>query len=195
MVEEEKIKKIAKFRSIIEKRVKETETELEGLRALLEFADAVLLEEGFKRAEIPRPPPPTAPEIIQPPVPSPPAIKGERIIPIKMVTGELLANLYVQEDNLRVVPAEERDFNVNIPPFMSFLVERVLEPMKEKNNEAVKEGEIPPDKMFSYDIVRDGDIIREITIRNVTPDRSQSLKSAIRWTLEKMYEKMTQPSS
>jgi len=192
MAEEEKIKRIAKFRAILEKRVKETETELEGLRALLEFADSVLLEEGFKRAEIPRPSPPTAPEITQPPVPSPPARKGERITPIKMVTGELLANLYIQEDNLRVVPAEGRDFNVNIPPFLAFLVERVLEPMKEKDIEAVKEGEIPPDKMFSYNIVRDGEVIREITIKNITPDRSQSLKSAIRWTLEKMYEKMTQ---
>lgn len=196
MAQEEKIKKIAKFKSIIEKRVKETETELEGLRALLEFTNAVLLEEGFKRAEIPRPPPPpTAPETIQPPVPGPPAVKGEGITPIKMVTGELLANLYVQEDNWRIVPAEGRNFDVNIPPFMSFLVERVLEPMKEKDSEAVKEGEIPPDKMFSYEIVRDGDVIREITIRNVTPDRSQSLKSAIRWTLEKMYEKMSMESS
>ncbi len=192
MSEEEKIKRIAKFRTILEKRLKETETELEGLRALLEFADAVLLQEGFKRAEIPKPSPPTPPEAIQPPVPSPPTVKGERVIPIKMITGELLANLHVKEDSLRVVPAEGRDFNVNIPPFMSFLVERVLEPMKEKDREAVERGEISTDKMLSYNIVRDGDLIREITIGNVTPDRSRELKSAIRWTLEKMYEKMTQ---
>lgn len=195
MGEEEKIKRIAKLRSVLEKRVKETEAELEGLRALSELADAVLLEEGFKRAEIPKPSPPRPPEAVRPPVPSPPAVEGEKAVPIKMITGELLANLCVKEDFLRVVPAEERNFNVNTPPFLAFLVERVLEPMKEKDREAVERGEIPPDKMLSYNIVRDGDLIREITIRNVTPDRSRGLKSAIRWTLEKMYEKMTQSSA
>jgi hypothetical protein len=43
--------------------------------------------------------------------------------------------------------------------------------------------------MFSYDVVVDGDLIREINVENVTPNRSREIKSAVRWTLEKMYEK------
>ena len=38
--------------------------------------------------------------------------------------------------------------------------------------------------------VKDGDIIREINITNIGPDRTRELKSSIRWTLEKMYDKM-----
>jgi len=192
--EEEKIKKMAEFRTVLEKRIREIETELEGLRALLEFIDAALLEKGFKRAEIVKPtppptgvappPPPTLPEV------APPVVEYEIAVPLKTVTGELLANLYVGEDSLRVVLTEDKEFNINTPPFISFLVERVLAKMQEKDREAVRTGEITPDKILSYNIVREGDIVREVTIRNIAPDRSRELKSTIRWTLEKMYEKM-----
>jgi hypothetical protein len=70
------------------------------------------------------------------------------------------------------------------------LVERVLVKMQEKDREAAGTGEIAPDKILSYSIVRDGDILREITIRNIGSDRGRELKSTIRWTLEKMHEKM-----
>jgi len=180
MAEEEKVKKIANLRTILEKRLQETEIELEGLRALLEFADSVLLEVGFKRAEIPKP---------TPSVPPSPAAKREEAIPIKTVTGEHLANIYIEGEHVRIVPAEERDFNINTPPFSSFFVEGVLTKMQNKDREAAVKGEIPPDKVLLYDITLEGDLIREITIGNVTPERLQDIKSAIRWTLEKMYEK------
>jgi hypothetical protein len=54
----------------------------------------------------------------------------------------------------------------------------------------VRTGQLGPDKIFSYSIVQEGDVIREIVIRNVDADRLRELKSSIRWTLEKMYEKM-----
>ncbi len=44
--------------------------------------------------------------------------------------------------------------------------------------------------MFSYNIVREGDLIREIIIKNVDDERLKELKSSIRWTFEKMFEKM-----
>ena len=184
--EKEKTKKMAEFRTWLEKRIHEVETELEGLQVLLEFITAALLEKGFRRAEIvksvPSAPPPT--EAAPPPV-----IAYERVVPLKTVTGDLLADLYVGAESMRVVLAKEKEFNINTPPFMAFLVERVLAKMQEKDREAVSRGEITPDKILSYHITREGDIVREITIRNVTRDRSRELKSTIRWTLEKMYEK------
>ncbi len=186
--EGEKVKKVAEFRTLLEKRIREMETELEGMRVLLEFVDAALLEKGFKRAEMVKPaPPPILPEAAAPPV-----VEYERSVPLKTATGDLLANLYVGEDSMRVVFAEDKDFNINTPPFMSFLVERVLVKMQEKDREAAGTGEIPPEKILSYNIVREGDLVREITIQNIRPERLKlkELKSTIRWTLEKMYEKM-----
>jgi len=189
MGEEEKIRKMAEFRVILEKRVREMKIELEGLQALLGLLDEALLEKGFRRAEITKPIPPTPPPSEVPPRPVPEALPSLPAIPLRTVTGDLLANLYIREDSMRVVPAEGLAFNVNTPPFSSFFVERVLAKMQEKDREAAERGEITPEEILSYNITRDGEIIREITIRNVTPERSRELKSAILWTLEKMYEK------
>jgi len=183
--EEEKIKKIAEFRTVLEKRVKELETELEGLRAMLEFANDTILKKGFKKAEIVKPPsilPETAPSVTE----------YEETVPLKTADGEFLANLYVGKDSMRVVLAEDKKFDVNTPPFMQFLVERVLAKMQERDRESVRTGETIPDKMISYNIMREDDTIREITVRNIGIERIRELKSSIRWTLEKMYEKMTQ---
>jgi len=184
--EEEKIKKMIEFKARLEKRIHKVETELEELQLLLDFINAALLEKGFKRAEIVKPAPP-APPLTE--VAPPPVIEYERVVPLKTVTGDLLADLHVGEESMRVVLAKDKEFNVNTPPFMAFLVERVLAKMQEKDQEAVSRGEISPDKILSYHITREGDIVREITIRNITPDRSRELKSTLRWTLEKMYEK------
>ena len=187
--EEEKLKKMAELKARLDKRVEEMEAELEGLRVLLQYIDALLLEKGFRRAEIVKPAPVSAPPEVAPP---PLVVEYEKAIPLKTVTGDLLANLYVTEDSMRVVLAEDKEFSINTPPFTPFLVERVLTKMQERDREAASTGEITPDKILSYNIVRDGDIVREITIRNIGSDRLQELKSTIRWTLEKMYEKMSQ---
>jgi di/tripeptidase len=62
--------------------------------------------------------------------------------------------------------------------------------MQERDSELVRAGQLEPDLVFSYNIVREGDAINEIVIRNFDDDRLRELKSSIRWTFEKMYEKM-----
>lgn len=184
--EEEKIRKMAEFRTVLEKHVKELETELEGLKAMLEFANDALLKKGFRKAEAVKPP------SVLPEARSQVKEEYEETTPLNTADGEFLANIYVGKDSMRVMLAEDKNFNVNTPPFMPFLVERVLAKMQERDRESVRTGEMTSDKMISYNIMREGDIIREITIRNVGPERVRELKSSIRWTLEKMYEKFTQ---
>ncbi|UCC57926.1 MAG: hypothetical protein JSW14_06075 [Candidatus Bathyarchaeum sp.] len=186
--EREKIKKIAKLRALLEKRVEAMEEEMDGLKTLLSLIDSTLLKEGFKRAEISKP--------IQPPpkeaTPKPSGLKQKKGIPLKTITGNILAQIYIEKDSMQVALAEDKNFDINTPPFTSFLVERVLAKMQEKDREAASKGKIAPEKMLDYNIKRDGNIIREIDIRNIKPGRSRELKSSIRWTLEKMYERMKQ---
>jgi hypothetical protein len=66
--------------------------------------------------------------------------------------------------------------------------------MQEKDKAAAAKGGLPRESVFSYELALDGDIIREIVIRNLTADRQRELKSSIHWTLEKMYEKSGEPS-
>ena len=195
----EKIKRLVSFKQKLEKRVEELESELKELQATLEALNFILLEKGFKRAEITKSPAeiealvPKEEVTVEPSPPLPPT-EYESVIPLKTVTGELLATLHASEDSLRVVPAEDKSFNVNTPPFTPFLVERVFAKMQEKDNELARTGQIASEKIFCYNIVREGEVIREITVKHVDQDRLRELKSSIRWTLEKMYEKMKSQS-
>jgi len=182
----EKIKKLADFRLRLEKRIEETSAELEELLGLLELADSILLEKGFKRAEAAKPAEPQA-KSVAPSVR--PVAEYESVVPLKTVMGDLLASLYTGKDSLRVILADDKKFNVNTPPFMQFLVERVFIKMQDKDRQAVSSGELEPDRMFSFKISQDGDILKEIQVENISEDRLRELKSSIRWTLEKMYEK------
>jgi len=189
--EAEEIKRLVGFKKKLEEKVEKLESEVKELQTMLEAVNSVLLAKGFRRAEIATPrltaefPPSKGEEVIQPP-----SVEAKEIIPLNAVAGELLAELYVGEDSLRVVLAEDKDFNINASPFTQFLVERVFTKMQEKDSELVRAGQLSSDKIFSYNIVRDGDIIREITIKYFDQERLRELKSSIRWTLEKMFEKM-----
>ena len=186
--EKEKIKKIAKLRAILEKRVEDMETELDGIKTLLSLIDTTLINEGFKRAEISKPVQAPSKQATQ----QPSVIKQKKGIPLKTVTGDLLAQLYTEKDSMQITLAEDKNFDINTPPFKSFFVERVLAKMQEKDREDASKGKIAPEKILSYNIKRDGNLIREITIRNLRRERSRELKSSIRWTLEKMYDRIKQ---
>ena len=113
-------------------------------------------------------------------------------IPLKTVTGDLLAQIYTEKDTMQIILAEDKNFDISTPPFTSFFVERVLAKMQEKDREAVNKGKLSPENILSYNIKRDGHMIREIAINNLRRERSRELKSSIRWTLEKMYERIKQ---
>jgi len=197
--EEAKMRKMAELRATLEKRVNELQAELGQLKALLDFVNSALIEKGFKKPEIKAfaPAPPITEEPVHTTLPtSKPAQTAPTFpeqmsaIPIKTVTGDLLAELYTDDENMRVVLAKDKQFTTDTPPFTAFLVQRVLAKMQEKDSESASQGEIPRERILSYEIVKDGDIVREINITNIGPDRTRELKSSIRWTLEKMYDKM-----
>lgn len=190
---------MAELRTTLERRVNELQIELDQYRALLDFVNSLLLEKSFKKPEITRPPipaptpePSTSQMLPSHAAETPPILEQAQAIPIKTATGDLLATVYMDEDSIRLVLAEDKQFTADIPPFTAFLVQRVLSKMQEKDRESASLGEIPPDRILSYEIVKDGDVIRELIIRNTGPDRARELKSTIRWTLEKMYEKIRQ---
>jgi len=194
----EKIKALVAFKTKLEKRMDELDSETKELEAMLDVVNSILLEKGFRRGDLKE----VAPKPMEE-VPSAeaavareekPALQrvaeSESVIPLRTMNEESLAIIYVNKDSLHVLPDESKSFSVNTPPFSHFLVERVLAKMQEKDNELVRMGQLTPDKMFAYNIIREGDLIREIVIKNVDEERLRELKSSIRWTLEKMYDKM-----
>lgn len=188
------MKALIVFKQRLEKRLEELNSETKEVTAMLETVNGILLEKGFKRRDIT--------EVNQTQKESTVAVVEEKndltqvqetetVIPLNTANDEPLAIIYIEKNWLHVLPDENKNFNVNTPPFSQFLVERIFSKMQEKDNELVRMGQLTSEQMFAYNIVRQGDIIREIVIRNVDEERLRELKSSIRWTFEKMFEKMT----
>jgi hypothetical protein len=194
----EKMKSLIAFKKRLEEQLEKLTAETKEVEAALDTVNSILLDKGFKRGDIKEvPEAPVPKEVILPkqePEAPKPAVQHmpepESVIPLKTMTDEPLALIYFDKQAMHVLPDESKNFSVNTPPFGNFLVERVFAKMQEKDSELVRLGQLTADKMFSYNIVREGDLIREIIIRNVDEDRLKELKSSIRWTFEKMYEKM-----
>jgi len=197
--EAERIKRLVAFKKRLEDQAEKLDAEFKEVQTMLETVNSLLLEKGFKRIEIPReaaatPPEEKAVSVAESSSTRPQALP-ENVSQLNASNGELLAELYWNEteNSLRVVPASDKNFDINTPPFTHFLVERVLLKMQERDNELVRAGRIVPDKVFCYEIKREGNMISEINIRNIDSDRLKELKSSIRWTFEKMHEKMKNP--
>jgi hypothetical protein len=195
----EKIRRLVGFKKRLEQKIEDLTTELKDTQAMLETLDSLLIQKGFKRLEVNEKPNAVQnkPVTENPNIGESHSINEETVsvseekTELQAKTGELLATLYTGENSLRVVLAEDKAFNINTPPFTHFLVERVLLKMQERDSELVRARQLSPENVFCYSIVRDDDKIKEIDIRNTDPMRTGELKSSIRWTLEKMYEKST----
>jgi hypothetical protein len=192
----EKMKSMIAFKKRLEDQLEKLAAETKEVQATLDTVNQILLEKGFKRGdikEIPEAPAPILKEVILPkqePEPPKPAIaEPESVIPLKTMSDEPLALMYFDRQSIHVLPDESKNFSVNTPPFGNFLVEKIFAKMQEKDKEFVRLGQLKPEKMFTYTIVREGELIREIVIKNVDDERLKELKSSIRWTFEKMYEK------
>jgi len=173
--EEENLKKLVALKSYLERRVHGLEEEIDELKTFLDVVDEVVAAKSFHSAE------------------AAPALKYKQTIPLKTKAGVKLADMYVGENTARIVPVGDFSFNVDTPPLQSYLVNRVLMSLKSQDMEAVKGGKMDPDKVFSYDIICDGEAVKEILIKNYGGNkRLREIKSLARWTLEKMYEKSSQ---
>jgi len=200
-IDEEIVRKLVELRTYLDNRIKELEDEQDKLRTLFKILEEVLVSKSFRRAEAAQPArlgpieeaaPPSAPPVApQPPKTTVPP--GEEI-PLKTQGGLLLANMYVTETEAHIVPAHGMVFNVSTPPFQSFLVGRILEPMRRKDEEDVRSSALTPDQALEYEVVKEGDVIREIVVRNYgNQRRMREIMTTTRWTLEKMSEKVGTP--
>lgn len=186
----------------MEEQLEKLNAEAKEVQAALDTVNSMLLDKGFKRgdikevAEMPVPIevvlPKQEPELPIVVVQRGAALKIEKesVVPLKTMADEPLALMFFDKQAIHVLPDESKNFSVNTPPFTNFLVEKVFSKMQEKDSELVKAKQLSVDKMFSFNIVREGDQIREIIIKNVDEERLKELKSSIRWTFEKMHEKM-----
>jgi hypothetical protein len=100
-------------------------------------------------------------------------------------TGTLLATMTVEEREARIVFNPEIKVTQEMRPFSSFLLRKVLDSMKESDRMKIDEGKIDPDEGLDYEVVYDGDVAREIIVRNYRDEsRLREIVNSVKWTLD-----------
>ncbi|MEM0232792.1 MAG: hypothetical protein QXL22_02110 [Candidatus Nezhaarchaeales archaeon] len=192
---EDLTKSLADLKKYLEERLSALTIEVEHLKLLIKLVDDALAKVSFKPAsalEVTKEVVQQAPQPVQPR-----SLETETLILASSRMGNrLLGKMYIGEGYLRIVPVQDVEFNVNIPPFRQFLIEKVLEEMRKKDREATERGEMKEDEVMDYEVRTKGDILVEIFVKNITDERRvRELKNAVRWTFERMLEKISQRSS
>jgi hypothetical protein len=106
--------------------------------------------------------------------------------------GTVLGKLYVSDYDLTFRPLSQFHFTSDIPPFKSFLVDRVLQNMRNNDEERASKGELGLDEVLSFNVVEDGEIV-EMHVTNYGGERRlREITSSLRWTFDKMNDKLKQ---
>lgn len=110
---------------------------------------------------------------------------------IRFKDSLLLANAEIYPSSVEIVPTKGIILNVNTPPFKSFFLNRILEGMKMKDEEAVNQGRIKDSDLLQYQVEEDDDgLIKRIKISNYREkERLNEIFNTSSWVFTRMIEK------
>jgi hypothetical protein len=185
MSKESDTKKLLQYRHNIENRIVLLEEEINDLKKAIDFIDRFIVTQGFKR--------PTPPTDYQKPLQYETLSADEEGTSITSKNGTVLGKMKIEENDLLFIPLPEFNFSETIPPFKSFLLERVLDNMRSTDQQRAANNEMENDEVLEYEVeIIEGRII-SIKIRNYGGDRRlREINSSLRWTFDKMFDKLKQ---
>jgi len=168
---ESDVETLAELKKYLETEIEKRMKEVNMLKKFLRVIDNLLVKKSFVRAS----------EMLK--GGEVPHMETRKIVSQK--TGETLAYMYIEPKRVRIVISENVIVDSRSAPFRSFFVGRVLEPLRRKDVELKKMGKISDEEAFNYDIILDGNIVREIILENYgTGEQLRRLEDKLRWTLE-----------
>lgn len=172
----EEVKELAELKKYLEEKISSLEREVEALRALAKVVDEALSKGSFKQAL----------ELLEPQ-----SAAEENVMLVANRNGKVLGRMFVGRDYVRIEPSPDLYLDVNTPPFKAFFIDKVLESMKSKDKEAAERGLLDPDRVMDYYVQTEGERLKSVVVKNVVDERRvRELRSAIRWTFERMLERM-----
>ncbi|MBI4258350.1 MAG: hypothetical protein HY619_05295 [Thaumarchaeota archaeon] len=189
---EEEVKRAAELKQWAQGRIAELEAEMEKLRETLFVVDTVLRKTSFKAASELRAATPE--QATPPPAPSPPKVAAEEfkeVRPIKRSSdGKLLANTYIAEAEAAIVPASDVRLSASTPPFKTFFVNRIIDGMKDKDQQEVSRGALRGDQAIDFQLAEENGSISKIIIKNYRDkNRLNEIINSVAWTFARMLEK------
>jgi hypothetical protein len=111
----------------------------------------------------------------------------------RMKDNTLIANVEVTREKIEITPMESINFNIDTPPFKSFFINRILEGMKSKDLDKVKQGQIDTVNIIAYNTIskdNNDNIIKKIEIKNYRDkERVNEIFNTVAWVFTRMLEK------
>ncbi|MEM3078581.1 MAG: hypothetical protein QXR38_03700 [Nitrososphaerales archaeon] len=190
---EEEIKRAAELRLWMETRIAELEGEIEKLREALAMIDNILRTTSFKVASelSPQPIAKEEPVTIVAEKLKPPEEEFKEVRQLKRTKdGFLLGNAYISSSKLVIIPTSDVRLESSTPPFRSFFINRILEGMKNKDQENSSQGKIKSGEIINYSIEEENNVIKKITIENYRDkNRLNEIINTAIWAFTRMLEK------
>lgn len=184
MSEEQETKRLLQFKETLEQRMAELEAEAADLKAAMAAIDNMIVAEGFRTPTVSKAAPQA--ETLHPE-------SFEEGMSVTSKDGAVLGRMNVEGKDLLFEPQSEYEFKADIPPFQSFLVERVLANMSSTDRERAADGELDPSEILEYEVKEEDGVLRELRVRNYGGERRlREINSSLRWTFDKMYDKIRQ---
>ena len=181
---EEEIRDILELREWIAEEIEKRQREVEKLTQNLRILDSLVKQSSFSKASHLASSPAPAPKAQQPVMQ-----ETATVIPMKTPDNQVIANAHVTPDELVIIPTEEFQLDVEMQPFKSFFLGRIISTMESQDGVEVKSGKIAPTSAISCMVNREGNRIREILIRNYRQkERVNEIINTATWSFARMVE-------
>ncbi|MGI0041116.1 MAG: hypothetical protein ACRD94_04030 [Nitrosopumilaceae archaeon] len=178
---EDQIRDILELKEWLTDEVERRRNEIEKLKNNLAILDSVLKQSSFSKASSLKPNQEKAPIT---------ADRESSVIPIKRTgNNAVIANAHITANEVVIVLSDDVKLDIETQPFKSFFLGRIIAGMESKDNLDVQNGKIDPDSVINCIINKDGNMIREILIRNYRErERVNVIINTAAWSFSRMIE-------
>ncbi len=169
------VKKAAETKLWLEGRISQLQEEIERLKEALAYVDSNLRAETFKPAIEMMTKPVTAPDRRE--------LRRDK-------GGETIAVASITADSVTIEPKDGLELKQSTSPFKSFLVGKILQGMKAKDEELAKSGKLPKADVIRFDVEEQEGTIARVTVENYRDKaRLNEILNTVSWTFSRMLEK------
>jgi hypothetical protein len=176
---EENLRDILELREWISEEIEKREKEIDKFRQNLRILDSLVKQSSFSKAS----------SLVSNKQNLQQNQQTSSVIPIKTPDNKILANAHVTSDELVIIPSEDVMLDIEMHPFKSFFLGRIIGGMENQDKADVQNGKIPQNTTISCLVNKDGNRIREILIKNYRQkERVNEIINTVTWSFSRMIE-------
>jgi hypothetical protein len=169
------VRKAAELKLWLEGRIAQLREEIERLSETLSYVDTNLRASTFKQAIEMMAETKEAPEVRD--------LKRDK-------GGQVMATASITSDAVAIEPSNGVELKSATPPFKTFLVGKILQGMKTKDEELVLAGKLAKGTELRFDVEEANGSIGKLIVENYREKaRLNEILSTVSWTFSRMLEK------